>query len=198
VDIANGAVRWESPLEPLPKKPSKPKPRIQGPGDEVTNPKAIKLLQGHKTEVVHSFMIQVAKYTEQTFKLSGLCMCMESSDTTIVSDGVFIRQPNNSFVYSTDIMSLLRSKDAVVNLWTVPEQKPPSWLGADAATPTSLPPMMLDHFAKTEQGDLTSLHWNSDGTLLAIGSYDSVLRICTASGGLYFSHPQHQVRIIMN
>lgn len=95
-------------------------------------------------------------------------------------------------------MILFRSKDAVVNLWNVPEQNSPGWLGTDAVTPPSFPPVMLDHSPKPEQGDLTSLDWCSDGTLLAIGSYDMVLRICTASGGLYFSHPQHQVRIIVN
>jgi len=95
-------------------------------------------------------------------------------------------------------MTLFRSKDAVVNLWNVPEQNSPGWLGTDGVTPPSFPPVMLDHSAKPEQGDLTSLDWCSDGTLLAIGSYDMVLRICTSSGGLYFSHSQHQVRVIMN
>jgi transducin (beta)-like 1 len=37
------------------------------------------------------------------------------------------------------------------------------------------------------------MHWNPAGTLVAIGSYDSILRVCTASGDLYFSHAQHQV-----
>jgi len=50
----------------------------------------------------------------------------------------------------------------------------------------------LAYFAKQDQGDLTSLDWNFDGSLLAIGSYDSILRICTASGKLYFSHRQHE------
>jgi len=50
----------------------------------------------------------------------------------------------------------------------------------------------VSYFTKLEQADLTALDWNFDGSLLAIGSYDSILRIVTASGKLYFSHHQHQ------
>ncbi|KAG6919042.1 hypothetical protein DXG01_009752 [Tephrocybe rancida] len=71
------------------------------------------------------------------------------------------------------------SKDAIVNLWTLP--KPPEGPG-NFATPVS--PTSVDYFSKPEQGDLTSLDWNSDGTLVAIGSYDSTLRICTSGGAL--------------
>ena len=49
--------------------------------------------------------------------------------------------------------------------------------------------------SQAEQGDLTSLDWNPDGTLLAVGSYDSILRVCSVEGGIFFSHPQHQVCI---
>ena len=54
-------------------------------------------------------------------------------------------------------------------------------------------PIALENVSRAQQGDLTSLDWNSDGTLLALGSYDSVLRVCTNQGSVYFSHPQHQV-----
>ena len=76
-----------------------------------------------------------------------------------------------------------------MNIWDLPTPPP----GVDNFAGDTPPPTVLDYFSKEEQGDLTSLHWNSDGSLLAIGSYDSVLRICTASGPLYFQHPQHQV-----
>jgi hypothetical protein len=33
------------------------------------------------------------------------------------------------------------------------------------------------------------LDWNHDGTLLAIGSYDAILRVVDWNGKLYFSHP---------
>jgi transducin (beta)-like 1 len=48
-------------------------------------------------------------------------------------------------------------------------------------------------YAKPGHVDLTSLDWNFDGSLLAIGSYDSILRIVTAEGKVYFSHWQHEV-----
>ena len=56
-------------------------------------------------------------------------------------------------------------------------------------------PLLVEQISKTEHGDVTSLGWNPDGTLLAIGSHDSVLRVCTVEGSLYFSHPQHEVGI---
>ncbi|KAF8203915.1 WD40 repeat-like protein [Pholiota molesta] len=81
------------------------------------------------------------------------------------------------------------SKDGVVNVWNLPD--PPLPNSPDFAT-TPEEPVALENVSKVSQGDLTSLDWNSDGTLLAIGSYDSILRVCTSSGALYFSHPQHQ------
>jgi transducin (beta)-like 1 len=85
--------------------------------------------------------------------------------------------------------NLSRSKDAVVNIWNLPN--PPSEPSHFAEQPG--PPLVIDYFAKPEQGDLTSLHWNADGSLLAVGSYDAVLRVCSPSGALYFSNPQHSV-----
>lgn len=82
-----------------------------------------------------------------------------------------------------------RSKDAIVNLWDLPD--PPSNFNEFSDLPGK--PLMLDNVSKAVQGDLTSLNWNPEGTLLAIGSYDSVLRVCTSEGDVYFSHPQHQV-----
>ncbi|KAJ7292731.1 WD40 repeat-like protein [Mycena rebaudengoi] len=78
------------------------------------------------------------------------------------------------------------SKDASVNLWDLPN---PNLSGS--AAPLG-PCRKLEHFGNPDQGDLTSMHWNPAGTLVAIGSYDSILRVCTASGDLYFSHAQHQ------
>jgi WD40 repeat protein len=87
------------------------------------------------------------------------------------------------------IRSFHRSKDAIVNLWTVPLDK-----NDEAAK--SKPPMSLGHhFRGPDQGDLTSLDWNFDGSLLAIGSYDSILRVCTVSGALYFSSTKHRVSL---
>ncbi|KAF8628214.1 hypothetical protein AX15_004002 [Amanita polypyramis BW_CC] len=77
------------------------------------------------------------------------------------------------------------SKDAVVNFWTLPDPSTPS-------PPSNLgPPVSLNYFSKSESADLTSLHWSPDGQLLAVGSYDSILRICRPNGELYFTHSQH-------
>ncbi|KAF8167462.1 WD40 repeat-like protein [Crassisporium funariophilum] len=80
------------------------------------------------------------------------------------------------------------SKDAVVHLWDLPDPPTDPWSFAQAPGE----PIALENVSKALQGDLTSLNWNPEGTLLAIGSYDSVLRVCTSQGSIYFSHPQHQ------
>ncbi|KAG2022756.1 WD-repeat-containing protein [Coprinopsis cinerea AmutBmut pab1-1] len=80
------------------------------------------------------------------------------------------------------------SKDAVVNLWKLP--KPPQRV--DAFTTSALPPVSLQNLSTSTQADLTALHWSPDGNLLAIGSYDSVFRICTRKGTMYFTHSLHE------
>ncbi|KAJ7919314.1 WD40 repeat-like protein [Mycena leptocephala] len=80
------------------------------------------------------------------------------------------------------------SKDAVVNLWDLPDTP----LTSTDFAQSPGPPVRLQHFGNSDQGDLTALHWNTEGTLIAIGSYDSVLRVFTAAGDLYFSHTQHK------
>ncbi|KAJ7664938.1 WD40 repeat-like protein [Mycena rosella] len=84
------------------------------------------------------------------------------------------------------------SKDAVVNLWELPY--PPPRASPEFGQPPAAP-RRLEHFGNADQGDLTALHWNTEGTLIAIGSYDTILRVCTAEGELYFSHAQHQAPI---
>ncbi|KAF8204464.1 WD40-repeat-containing domain protein [Mycena galopus ATCC 62051] len=69
------------------------------------------------------------------------------------------------------------SKDAVLNIWDLPNPPLPGSL--EFAQPPDCP------------ADWT-LHWNAEGTLVAVGSYDSVLRVCTAEGELYFVNTQHQ------
>ncbi|KAA1467843.1 WD40 repeat-like protein [Dentipellis sp. KUC8613] len=78
------------------------------------------------------------------------------------------------------------SKDAIVHLWNLPI------LPKDSSAAPPAEPLTLAYYPKEDQGDLTSLDWNSDGSLLAIGSYDAILRVCTSTGELYFSNPKHQ------
>lgn len=93
------------------------------------------------------------------------------------------------FLVYLNLYFSIRSKDGIVNLWNLPD--PP--LNSLESVETPGEPIPLDNASRVQQKDLTSLDWNSDGTLLALGSYDSVLRVCTNQGSVYFSHPQHQV-----
>ncbi|KIJ21972.1 hypothetical protein PAXINDRAFT_165294 [Paxillus involutus ATCC 200175] len=79
------------------------------------------------------------------------------------------------------------SRDATVNYWNVP-------FGLqDTSSASQLrPTVTLSNLATTSQADLTSIDWNPDGSLVAIGSYDSVLRICTAGGKLYLTDNHHK------
>ncbi|KAK7039430.1 F-box-like/WD repeat-containing protein TBL1Y [Favolaschia claudopus] len=85
------------------------------------------------------------------------------------------------------------SKDSGVNLWELPY--PPPATSPEFARPPG-PPRRLEHFKTTDQpGDLTALHWNSEGSLIAIACYDSILRVYTVSGDLYFLSTHHQQAI---
>ncbi|KAF9055898.1 WD40-repeat-containing domain protein [Panaeolus papilionaceus] len=80
------------------------------------------------------------------------------------------------------------SRDAVVLIWDL--QNPPT--ESDQFASHSSEPVTVEIKSMQSSCDLTSLEWNPSGTLLAIGSYDSMLRICTSTGAVYFTHPQHQ------
>ncbi|OSD03188.1 WD40 repeat-like protein [Trametes coccinea BRFM310] len=78
------------------------------------------------------------------------------------------------------------SRDSVVHLWNLPGPDPNGDIHTEIEPPTrcAYPP-------KDDQADLTSLDWSPDGSLLAIGCYDSVLRVCDKNGNVYFMHTQH-------
>ncbi|GBE77654.1 WD40 repeat-like protein [Sparassis crispa] len=80
------------------------------------------------------------------------------------------------------------SRDAIVHIWDLPLPKQDSV--AHLHPPHT--PVTFAYYPKPEQGDLTSLDWSPDGTLLAIGSYDAILRVCNASGEQYFANSQHE------
>ncbi|KAJ7597417.1 WD40 repeat-like protein [Mycena floridula] len=79
------------------------------------------------------------------------------------------------------------SKDATVNIWEFSDAT-----GDDIYALTAPHRTTVSDFSRQEQADLTSLHWSPDGTLLAVGSYDSVVRICTTGGEMYFENAHHQ------
>ncbi|KAH9950912.1 WD40 repeat-like protein [Amylocystis lapponica] len=76
------------------------------------------------------------------------------------------------------------SRDTVIHIWDIPESLPDEKRKSPVVT--------LSYTSQVAHGDLTSLDWTQDGTLLSIGSWDSILRICYASGELYFSKAQKQ------
>lgn len=80
------------------------------------------------------------------------------------------------------------SKDSVVHIWDIPGPD------KDGVTSTRIePPLVCAYAAKGSDSDLTSLTWSHDGSLVAVGCYDSVLRICDSKGKAYFTHTQHDV-----
>lgn len=84
--------------------------------------------------------------------------------------------------------SIGRAKNAAINIWNVHDPK-----ANPNGPPVSDSPVKFDYNTAWDQADLTSLDWNQDGTLLAAGSYDAVLRICDTSGKLYFTETMQKV-----
>ncbi|KIY50650.1 WD40 repeat-like protein [Fistulina hepatica ATCC 64428] len=71
------------------------------------------------------------------------------------------------------------AKDAVVNIYTLPD-----------------PPLVPDNpitlsFGMTKHGDITTLSWSQQGNLLAVGSYDAILRVLDCRGKEYFKGTSH-------
>ncbi|KAL5536012.1 hypothetical protein ACEPAF_4106 [Sanghuangporus sanghuang] len=81
------------------------------------------------------------------------------------------------------------AKDATARIWELPDPPDDPY---QFAGPPEKPPIVLRHMPDTEQKDVTSVDWSADGSLLATGSFDSILRIWTRTGEFYMSHPQHQ------
>ena len=83
---------------------------------------------------------------------------------------------------------LNRAKNASIRIWNVHDP---------SASPNGPPeadnPTIFDYKVAWNEADLTSLGWNYDGSLVAAGSYDAILRVCDASGQLYFSETMHKV-----
>ncbi|CAO1615554.1 unnamed protein product [Parajaminaea phylloscopi] len=71
--------------------------------------------------------------------------------------------------------------DATVRIWDIP---PP---GQAHDTPA-----VCKHLPTTHNKDVSALEWNSDGTLLASGSYDGILRLWTPQGDLHLVMSMHQ------
>ena len=87
----------------------------------------------------------------------------------------------------TDTNGSFRSKDSIVHIWNVPA------FDQDGTPATIENPLTCAYVTKSSEADLTSIAWSNDGAFVAVGCYDSVLRICDAKGRGYFTHTQHDV-----
>lgn len=73
--------------------------------------------------------------------------------------------------------------DATVRIWDLP---------SSGSTSPDSPPAVCKHLPTTNAKDVSALEWNPDGTLLASGSYDGILRLWTPQGDLHLVMSMHQ------
>lgn len=78
--------------------------------------------------------------------------------------------------------------DATVRIWDLG----PSLAGGDLADFDTIAPTVCKHLPSTHAKDVSALSWNPDGTLLASGSYDGILRLWTPQGDLHLVMSMHQ------
>ncbi|KAJ1301467.1 hypothetical protein OPQ81_008724 [Rhizoctonia solani] len=74
-------------------------------------------------------------------------------------------------------------KDSTLRLWNVPE---------DGNGELLLPTRICMHLPAGPACDITTISWNADGTLLATGAYDGIVRVWTFRGELFCVMTQHQ------
>lgn len=88
-----------------------------------------------------------------------------------------------SSAWNSTVPGLIASAggDATVRIWDLP---------AKGASPDA--PAICKHLPTTHAKDVSALEWNPDGTLLASGSYDGILRLWTPQGDLHLVMSMHQ------
>jgi WD40 repeat protein len=147
---------------------------------------AIRNCLGHNAEVRLTILLSALPLTFS----SGLCLQMEPNKTghprLRVCPSLL---PPPSLLDSLTI-SAHRDKAAVVNIWNIPPA-PTDGSGPDAAAHW-ISPVHSAATSSAGMADLTAMDWSADGSLLAVASYDAVMRVLTADGDIYMSDPQHK------
>jgi transducin (beta)-like 1 len=82
----------------------------------------------------------------------------------------------------SDEFFLGRGKDATVRLWKIP----------DNAREPLFPSRICMHLPASPTCDITTIAWNNDGSLLATGAYDGIVRVWTYRGELFTVMTLHQ------
>lgn len=78
--------------------------------------------------------------------------------------------------------------DASVRIWDLGS----AIQSTDLDAAESIAPAVCKHLPSTHAKDVSALSWNPDGTLLASGSYDGILRLWTPQGDLHLVMSMHQ------
>ncbi|KAG9128157.1 hypothetical protein FRC07_004269 [Ceratobasidium sp. 392] len=74
-------------------------------------------------------------------------------------------------------------KDASVRIWNIPD---------NPTEAPRFPSFILMHLPALPNCDITTIAWNNDGSLLATGGYDGIIRIWTHQGEFFAVLTQHQ------
>jgi len=112
----------------------------------------------------------------------------QTPKSTISSDAVIKlkghTQPVQPCSWNPKVPGLLASGsgDSTARIWDVP------------ASPNGKPvdPITCKHASGQRRSDVTTVEWNSEGTLLATGTEDGIARIWTPSGDLHLVLSMHQ------
>ncbi|KAJ7302109.1 WD40 repeat-like protein [Mycena albidolilacea] len=174
----------DSPISPsvlVGHKKLKPQGRQQGPGDADTNPDAILLLPGHEAEVFVLAFNPVRQSVLVTGSKDAVLNLWDLPYPPAITSPAFARAPGpprRLLPFSSNSVKLGNGNPSVKMEDGNANVKMEDAADADVDADPS--------------ADLTALHWNSDGTLLAIASFDSVLRVCTEEGEMFFESTVHE------
>ena len=80
-----------------------------------------------------------------------------------------------------------------MRIWELPEQSSDT---STAIKPSEKLPLELDLRPKSQQMDIVAFDWSPDGKLLAVGGFDSIVRVWTSKGDEYMIKCHHKVNRI--